>query len=401
MDGTGATDSAQTQRPAQTQASEHTPTPSPAPAQHEFAGARISRRGGTRRVTLRDVAREANVSLKTASNVINQSGRMAPSTRRRVQTVIERLGYRVNMTARNLSRNSTGAIMLAVPSLIPPYLADLANRTIDVARKHGYATYVTTYAEGTARGARHLLEQFNTSMADGLILSLGEIDDISPADLSVDFPLVVVGARTTWGMADHITPDDVHAAATAAAYLYDHGATRLAVVGTRGTYDEQALLDADEGNAQLRLRGIIEESHRRGIDVDPRLLAPVQLDWTIGAGSRAMQDVIDAGAPFDGVIGLNDQLAIGALVALRADGIDVPGQAQVIGFDDTADGEFLQVPLTTMAPRLDWITATAVERLVARIERAGTGAGANTGIHIAPERFTCESYVIPRASTRA
>ena len=110
-----------------------------------------------KRVTLRDVAEEAGVSLKTASNVINHSGRMTDSTREKVQEVIDRLGYRVNVAARNLNRGKTGFITLAVPSLTAPYLAELANRVIDAARIYGYSVYITTYAEGSAQGARALL----------------------------------------------------------------------------------------------------------------------------------------------------------------------------------------------------------------------------------------------------
>ena len=84
-----------------------------------------------KRVTLRDVAEEAGVSLKTASNVINHSGRMTDSTREKVQEVIDRLGYRVNVSARNLNRGKTGFITLAVPTLTAPYLSELANRVID------------------------------------------------------------------------------------------------------------------------------------------------------------------------------------------------------------------------------------------------------------------------------
>ena len=73
--------------------------------------------------TLRDVAEEAGVSLKTASNVINHSGRMTDSTREKVQEVIDRLGYRVNVSARNLNRGKTGFITLAVPTLTAPYLS--------------------------------------------------------------------------------------------------------------------------------------------------------------------------------------------------------------------------------------------------------------------------------------
>ena len=91
-----------------------------------------------KRVTLRDVAEEAGVSLKTASNVINHSGRMTDSTREKVQEVIDRLGYRVNVSARNLNRGKTGFITLAVPTLTAPYLSELANRVIDAARGYGY-----------------------------------------------------------------------------------------------------------------------------------------------------------------------------------------------------------------------------------------------------------------------
>ncbi|KAB7785709.1 LacI family DNA-binding transcriptional regulator [Bifidobacterium cebidarum] len=346
--------------------------------------------GAKKRVTLRDVAQTAGVSLKTASNVINGSGRMSSETRTKVEVVIKELGYQVNVAARNLSRNHTGFITLAVPSLTPPYLAELANRIIDAARQHDYSVYVTTYAEGSAKGARDLLKKFNSTVSDGMILSMSEVENISKKDLAVDFPLVVVGARTTWGIADHVTPDDVNAAAQAAGYLYDHGSNRLAVIGARDAYDEAALLQSVEGNAQLRLRGVIEEAHRRGLAIDARLVGTTDQDWTIGAGARVTQKLIDSGVPFDGVVALNDQLAIGALTALRISGYAVPEQVQVIGFDNIEEAPYLQIPLTTMDSRLEWTAPTAVERILGRIRGGITQ----------PELLTCSSRVIARATTR-
>lgn len=346
--------------------------------------------GGKRRLTLRDVAHEAGVSLKTASNVINGSGRMADSTRAKVEKVIRDMGYRVNVAARNLSRDRTGFITLAVPSLTPPYLAELANRTIDAARQRGYSVYVTTYAEGSARGAREVLRSFNSTVSDGMILSLGEVDDVTPEDLEVDFPLVAVGARSTWGKVDHVTPDDVQAAASASAYLFDHGSRSLAVVGAREPFDEGALLESVEGNAQLRLRGVIEESRRRGAVLDPRLVGLTGRDWTIGAGARAAQKLVDSGIPFDGVIALNDQLAIGVLSVLRASGLRVPDDVQVIGFDNIEESAYLQIPLTTMDSRLDWTAPTAVGRILGRIQ----------GDAAEPKLLTTPSSVIVRSSTR-
>ena len=235
-----------------------------------------------------------------------------------------------------------------------------------------------------------LLKKFNSTVSDGMILSMSEVENISPDDLKVDFPLVIVGARTTWGIVDHVTPDDVSAAAMAAGYLYDRGSTRLAVIGARDVYDEDALLNAVEGNAQLRLRGIIEETRRRGLSLDPQLIGNTDQDWTIGAGARVTQRLIDSGVPFDGVIALNDQLAIGALTALRTAGYEVPVQVQVIGFDNNEEAPYLQIPLTTMDSRLDWTAPTAVNRILGRIDGSITKS----------ELLTTESQVIARASTR-
>jgi len=344
-----------------------------------------------KRVTLRDVAAEAGVSLKTASNVINNGGRMSEATREKVRRTIDRLGYRVNVAARNLNRGTTGFITLAVPSLTAPYLAELANHVIDAARGHGYSVYVTTYAEGSAQGARSLLRNFNTTVSDGMILSISEVEDLDPEDLAVDYPLVCVGARSTNGKADHVTPDDIQAARSAAEYLLAHGATRLAVVGSRtDPRDIGQVASAVDGNAQLRLRGVLEACAEYGIEFDSRLAPNSGQDWTIGSGARIMQRIIDSAVPFDGVVAFNDQLALGSLFTLASNGIAVPGQVQVIGFDNIEEAAYFQPPLTTMDSCLDWVAPTVVDRLLARID----------GGDMKPSLITTKSRVIARATTR-
>lgn len=345
-----------------------------------------------RRITLRDVAQAAGVSLKTASNVINGTGRMSEQTRAKVQAVVDGLGYQVNVAARNLNRRRTGVITLAVPTLVPPYLAQLANDVIDAARGRGYSVYVTTYDERDGQGLRGLLDGFNSTVSDGMVLSLGEAVRFGPQELRVDYPLVCVGARDTGDVADHVTTDDVAAGATAAGYLFDHGSRRLAVVGARDDYGDgfARLATAVDGNAQLRLRGIVEEAAARGLPLDPRFVGNTGDDWTIGSGYRTMRRLIDGGADLDGVVALNDQLAIGAISALTAAGLEIPGQVQVIGFDDIEEAAYLPRPLTTMASCLGWIAPTAVGRLVERIEGS---------VH-APELIETRSHVVARATTR-
>lgn len=343
-----------------------------------------------KRVTLREVASKAGVSLKTASNVINATGRMKDDTRRKVQDAIDELGYKVNAAARNLSRNKTGVIMLAVPSLAPPYLAELANRTIDAARAEHYSVYVTTYAEGGAQGAKNLLRSFNPTITDGMMLSMSEMENFSRDDMDVAYPAIALGSRQTWGLMDHVAPDDVDSASRATRYLLRKGSHRIAVIGARGIFDRKELLQAREGNAQLRLKGVLQEHERQRVAFDSRLIGYTGHDWTIGSGARVTQRLIDSGMDFDGIVALNDQLAIGALFSLRENGIEVPGEVQVIGFDNIEEAAYLQIPLTSMDSRLDWTAPTALHRLLQRIDDR----------NLPVQDFNTQSRVIVRSTTR-
>ena len=130
-----------------------------------------------------------------------------------------------------------------------------------------------------------------------------------------------------------------------------------------------------------KMHGII------AVTVTP-FLADGAIDYTTAA--KHLNWLIDSGVPFDGVIALNDQLAIGALTALRTAGYEVPVQVQVIGFDNNEEAPYLQIPLTTMDSRLDWTAPTAVNRILGRIDGSITKS----------ELLTTESQVIARASTR-
>lgn len=190
-----------------------------------------------------------------------------------------------------------------------------------------------------------------------------------------------------------VTPDDVQEARLAAQYLFDHGATNLAVIGSRTDPEHiLELRDAVEGNAQLRMRGIFEACADQGVELDTRLVPNVGQDWTIGSGARMTQRIVDSGIPFDGIVAFNDQLALGALFTLAANGIAVPDRVQVIGFDNNEEAAYFQPPLTTMDSCLDWIAPTAVSRIINRIDGSRT---------LEPELITTQSRIIARATTRA
>jgi DNA-binding LacI/PurR family transcriptional regulator len=320
-------------------------------------------------VTLESVAQHAGVSMKTASNAVNGTGRMAVETRSRVLAVIDELGYRPNVAARNLTTGRTGAVSFAVPTLKAAYLAELAEAFVETARSLDLVAYISTYPDDGVGGCREFLRRHNPQLADGLVITLPEFERLEERDFDVDFPLVCLGTRSTYGRAELVTTDDVSDARTATEYLLARGSTSIAVVGARSPFDGTTIARADEGNAELRLRGVQEALRAAGRPLDPRLVGVTGQDWTIGSGFRAARDTIAAGVPFDGLVALNDGLAIGAISALREHGLRVPDDVQVIGFDNIEESAYLAPPLTTMDSRIDWIARTALERLLARIAR--------------------------------
>ena len=341
-------------------------------------------------VTLASVAERAGVSLKTASNAINGTGRMSDATRVRVMDVVDEVGYKVNVAARNLTRGRTDSVSLAVPTLKAAYLGDLAETVVETARAMNLGVFVTTYPDDGVSGSRQLLRQFNALRTDGLLLSLSENEDLDWTAFDVDYPLVCLGSRDTFGRVDRVTTDDVADARAATEYLLERGSTSIAVVGAHVPFDAAAIAGAGEGNAELRMRGVYEAITAAGGTLQPGLIGVTGFDWTIGAGFRAAQATIDCGIPFDGLVCFNDGLAIGAISALRANGLRLPEDVQVIGFDNVEESAFLAPLLTTMDSRIEWIAQTALERLVRRIN----------GVADAPEVLYARSQVIARRTTR-
>lgn len=159
-----------------------------------------------KRVTITDVARETGVSIKTVSNVLNNTGSMRPETRQRVQDAIERLGYRVNVSARAMKTGGTKLIGLAITDFCQPFMPYLADSIVAAARSRGYAVITDTY--NSAGGLAQAIPETKKLAADGWIFFMGSpITDRTI--LHQPYPLVIVGDYDTQGLADWVTMPNV------------------------------------------------------------------------------------------------------------------------------------------------------------------------------------------------
>ncbi|WP_280922816.1 substrate-binding domain-containing protein [Streptomyces sp. MZ04] len=190
---------------------------------------------------------------------------------------------------------------------------------------------------------------------------------LRPRDLATRdrrLPVVLLGERPAEDGTDHVGIDNVRAAREATEHLLSRGRRRIAVVG--------GMVRGRQGTDRLRTDGYREALAAAGVPFDADLVVPVDAyHWRDGA--RAAAALMDRKARPDALLCLNDHLALGALRALYERGSAVPGDLDVVGFDDIEASRFSVPSLTTVAPDKREIARVAVSLLLERIEGADSG----------------------------
>ncbi|PZF86606.1 LacI family DNA-binding transcriptional regulator [Jiangella anatolica] len=335
--------------------------------------------------TMHDVARVAGVSIKTVSNVINDFPHVRPSTRMRVLSAIEELGYRPNLSARGLRSGRTGVIGLAVPELRQNYFAELADAIIRAAEKHDLGVLVEQTSGDREREIAAVTGAGRLRLTDGLLFSPERLGQDDRDLIQPKFPFVLLGERIFGGPTDHVTMHNVSSAQAATEHLLEIGRRRIAIIGAHPDQREEIR------SADLRVRGYKRALGAAGIPVDPQLIR-VAAPWHRENGAEAMRDLIASGVAFDGLFALNDTLALGALRALGDAGVRVPDDVAVIGFDDIDEARYSIPSLSSVDPGRQEIAETAVELLVERINE-------KDGEAIPPLLVKSEFRIVAREST--
>lgn len=312
-------------------------------------------------VTLHDVAHLAGVSIKTVSNVVNNNPGVRPATRKKVEKAVAQLGYRPNLSARNLRSGRSGVIGLVVPQLSLSYFAQLADAVIRRADEHGLITQIEQTGGDRDRELA-VLDSPRARHVDGIIFSPLGMSQDDVGFLNVSYPLVLLGERIFGSPVDHVTMRNIDAAQAATEALLDRGRRRIAIVGA---HEGEVV-----GSAALRFKGYLQALNAAGLPLDEALVGHAGL-WHQADGAHAIQQIIDSGADFDGVFAMNDSLALGAMSRLQQTGRRVPEDVSVIGFDNIEEGKYSMPSLTTIDPGRDEIARTVVDLLVERIERSG------------------------------
>jgi DNA-binding LacI/PurR family transcriptional regulator len=302
-----------------------------------------------RRPSIRDVARLANVSYQTVSRVLNDHPSVRPETRERVNQVMAELNYRPNQAARALvtSRSQTIGILAASSSMYGPASSIAAIEA--AARLRGYwvstANIDASAPDSIPQGLAHLRAQ----SIEGLVVIAPQVRVVRAlAAQALDIPYVTL--QSTDLDVDHMLSVDQVAGARLAT-------KHLVSLGHRGIYHLAGPQDWIE--AEARMRGFLEELSASDVPTT----APILGDWTADFGYYAGRELLRV-RDFTAVFSSNDQMAVGFIHAVRDEGLDVPRDISVVGFDDIPEAAHFWPPLTTVRQDFAELGRRCVELLL-------------------------------------
>lgn len=316
--------------------------------------------------TSADVARAANVSQTTVSQVLNGKAgvaRISAETREKVEAAARQLGYTPNHAARSLRERRTKLIALVLPTIDNPYFSDVVNAAQEAAHERGYAVTVIPIRAGAGFRASSLLQG---AACDGIIVA-GH-DNCSSPELMLlkkrGLAVAVLQEESPDPAISSISVDLEEGGYLATRHLLELGHRRIGHITER-------LRPASEGRS--RIDGYRRALAEAGVALDPALV--VITENSMAGGAAGLDRLLDAGGERPSAAFVyNDQLAVGALARLRERGVAVPDAFAVVGFDGLAIGAYTAPALTSIDSPRGALGRLAAEALIRAIENgAATG----------------------------
>jgi len=335
-------------------------------------------------MTYDDIARRAGVSTATVSRVLSGSGIVSEERRRRVLDAVDALSYRSNRAAKTLRRRRSDTIGLIVSDLEYPFVSSFARAVENEAAAQGFAVLVCNTDEDLERERFYYGLMIEEQVAGVIIAPATE--DIRMVQPLVDarVPIVTFDRRFPDDPFDSVLLDNASATGMLLEDLLRHGHRQFAaVIGTTTATPSRERLEAMravlDGVPDATLTVIENDLHGTvGVDHALETIGPAVLDRAERMPQRPTAFVC-----------ANAIIVMSVLSALGRNGFSVPGDAAVVGYDDVPGFDLFATPVTVVNQPTAWMGATAVARLVERLDRPDAPATATLAPPFMRHRASC------------
>lgn len=307
-------------------------------------------------ITIREVAKRADVSTTTVSHVINKTRHVSEELTERVIDAMRELNYSPNSIARGLRLGNTRSIGVLIPDNSNPFFSDLARLLEDVGFRNQYAVFFCNsdnVPEKELAYSKYLIER----KVDG-ILFIGTGDDKESLSLILEnnIPIVAVDRKFEDPRVDLVYVNNEEGGYKATSYLLDLGHERIACIAG----------PPDITPSSERVLGYKRALQEKAVKISDEYI--VGGNFRPSGGQKAIEQLLKLEKKPTAIFASNDLMAVGAINALRSININVPLDVSVVGFDNASIISELSPTLTTIAQPFEDIANSAVELLIERIE---------------------------------
>ena len=305
--------------------------------------------------TMKDIARLAQVSTSTVSHVINGSRFVSDEIREKVMRIVAELNYTPSAVARSLKVRETKTIGLLVTATNNPFFAEVMAGVEQYCQKNQYNLIIATTG-GDAKRLQQNLQTLMHKQVDGLLLMCGDSRFQADIELAISLPLVVMDWWFTELNADKILENSALGGYLATKALIDAGHRKIGII--TGNLKKSV--------AQNRLQGYKNALSEAKIALNPHWIVESHFDFE--GGVLGIQSLLTQSSRPTAVFCCSDTIAVGAYQAIQQQGLRIPQDLSIMGYDDIELARYLSPPLSTICQPKDELGKLAVETLLQRIK---------------------------------
>ncbi|MCI9273379.1 MAG: LacI family transcriptional regulator [Clostridiales bacterium] len=309
--------------------------------------------------TIKQVAKEAGVSVATVSRVLNGEDKVSPATKQHVLEVVKQMGYTPNVLGRNLRTSATRKVLVLAPSLSNQFYASVIRGMETVARKQAYQV-LTSSTYSREETERELLSMLYSRSVDGVVLLSSKLSADQLSGIAREKPLVMCCEYTQGAQLSAVTIDNYQAGREAVEYLIKRGHKRIALITNESVY-----------SARQRTQGYLDALTACGLPVKTEFIVPTE--YTFQAGVSAAKKLMRIKDPPTAIFAISDELAAGVVKVLNEKGMRPGNDVDVFGFDNTSLAKMITPSLSTVSQPRRQMGEQAMTLLLEKITNKNTG----------------------------